>query len=100
VTTWLNTSSRMQFRVVDGLKAFAGRARRVLPATGETVRKRTAGKAGEPAARVAQITRLAWDGRGSPEVSAQLFIGACPAGWHPRTVQSSRPPGLRSFGHA
>ena len=100
MTTWLTTSFRTQFRVVDGLNAFAGRARRELLATGEIVRRRTAGTAGELTPREAQITRLACDGRASPEISTRLFTGPRPAGWHPGTVQSSKPPGLRSFGRA
>jgi hypothetical protein len=100
VTTWLSTSSRTQFRVIDGLKAFAGRARRELLATGETVRKRAVETAGELTPREAQITRLARDGPTNPENSTQLFTGPRPAGWHPRKAQSSTPPGLRSFGHA
>ena len=100
MTTWLTTSSRAQFRVVDGLKAFAGRARRELLATRETARRRAVETAGEPTPREAQITRLARDGRASPEISTRLFIGPRPAGWHRGKVQSSKPPGLRSFGHA
>jgi len=99
VTTCPNTFQR-QFRVVDGLKAFAGRARRELLATGETVRRRAVETAGELTPRLAQIARLTWDGRASPEISTRLFIGPCPAGWHLRTAQSAEPPGLRSFGHA
>src|SRR5258708_4231215 len=99
VTTCPNPFQR-QFRVVDGLKAFAGRARRELLATGETVRRRAVETAGELTPRLAQIARLTWDGRASPEISTRLFIGPCPAGWHPGTVQSSNPPGPRSSGHA
>jgi hypothetical protein len=90
----------MQFRVIDGLKPLAGPARRELLATGGTVRKRTVETAEELTPRKAQIARLTWDGRASPEVSAQLFTGSRPAGWHLRMVQPSKPPGLRSFGHA
>jgi hypothetical protein len=100
VTTWLTTSFRTQFRVVDGLKAFAGRARRGLLATGETVRRRAVETAGELTAREAQVARLAWDGRASPGISTRLFTGPRPAGWHPGKVRSSKSPGLRSFGHA
>lgn len=31
---------------------------------------------------------------------SRLFTAPRPAGWHPHKVQFSRPPGLRSFGHA
>ena len=40
------------------------------------------------------------DERDNPEISTQLFIGPRPARWHLRKVQSPKPPGLRSFGHA
>jgi hypothetical protein len=100
VTTWVKTCFRVQFRVIEGLQAFAARARREPRATGETVCKRTVETAGELTPRQAQITRLARDGRASPETSTRLFIAPRPAGWHLRTVQSSKPPGLRSFGHA
>ena len=99
MTTW-NTSFRTQFRVVDGLKAFAGRARRELLATRETVRKHTVETAREPTPWDAQITRLVWDGRASPGISTRLFIGPRTAGWHLCTVPPSKPPGLQSFGHA
>jgi hypothetical protein len=91
VTTWLSTSCRTQLRATDEPKTFSGRARREQLATGETVRKRTVEMAEELTPREAQIARLAWDGRASPEVSTQLFTGPRPAGWHPRTAQSSKP---------
>jgi DNA-binding CsgD family transcriptional regulator len=62
------------------------RARRELLATGETVRKRAVETAGELTPREAQITRLAWDGCASPEISTRLFIGPRTAGWHLRQV--------------
>ena len=34
-----------------------------------------------------------------PEIRPQLFTGPRTAGWHLSKVQSSNPPGLRSFGH-
>jgi Histidine kinase-like ATPase domain len=100
VTTCVNTFFRAQFRVVDGLKAFAGRAGRELLATGETARERSVETAGRLAARQAQTARLAWDGRASSEISTGLFTGPCPARWHPGKMRSSEPSGLRSFGHA
>jgi hypothetical protein len=100
VTTWVKTSFRTQFRVIEGLQAFAGRARREPRATGETVRRRTAETAGELIDQQAQITRLADDEPTSPKISTRLFIGPRPAGWHPGMVQSSKPPGLRSFSRA
>jgi DNA-binding CsgD family transcriptional regulator len=90
----------MQFRVIDGLHAFADRARRELLAAGETVRRRIVETAEELTPREAQIARLAWDGPASPEISTRLFIGRRAAGWHLRTVQSPEPPGLRGFGQA
>ena len=71
-----------------GMEAFAGRARRELPSTGEAVRKRS----GEPVgarpdqtgnaltAQEAQVARLARDGLSNPEIGTRLFIS-------PRTVQ-------------
>ena len=38
--------------------------------------------------------------RPTPETSPQLSIGPRTAGWHPSKVQSSNPPGLRTFGRA
>ena len=93
------TSFRTQFRVVDGLKAFAGRARRELLATAETARKRAVEAAGL-ATQEAQTGRLAWGGGARPDISTRLFTGLCTAGWRPGKVQSSKPLGLRSFGHA
>ena len=63
-----------------GVEAFAGRARRELLATGETVRKRRVETRGDLTAQEAQIARLARDGLTNPEIGAQLFIS-------PRTVQ-------------
>jgi DNA-binding CsgD family transcriptional regulator len=63
-----------------GADGFAGRARRELLATGETVRKRTAETRGELTAQEAQIARLARDGLSNPEIGSRLFIS-------PRTVQ-------------
>jgi hypothetical protein len=104
VTTWLTTSSRTQVRVIEGLRrslsAPGPSARPELLAIGETVRKRSVETTGELTPREAQITRLAWDGRANPEISTRLFVGRRAAEWHLRTVESSEPPGLRSFGHA
>jgi DNA-binding CsgD family transcriptional regulator len=63
-----------------GMRAFAGRARRELLATGETARKRTAATHGELTPQEAQIARLARSGLSNPEIAAQLFLS-------PRTVQ-------------
>ncbi|MGH3294699.1 MAG: helix-turn-helix transcriptional regulator, partial [Trebonia sp.] len=63
-----------------GMQAFADRARRELLATGETVRKRTAGAFDQLTPQEAQIARLARSGLSNPEVAAQLFLS-------PRTVE-------------
>jgi DNA-binding NarL/FixJ family response regulator len=56
-----------------GAEGFAGRARRELLATGETVRKRTVEPRGELTAQEAQIARLARDGLSNPEIGTRLF---------------------------
>ena len=63
-----------------GMQAFAERARRELLATGETVRRRTAGTRGQLTPQEAQIARLARAGLSNPEIAAQLFLS-------PRTVE-------------
>ena len=98
MTTWLNGSFRMRFRVIDGLQAFAERARRELAATGGILRKRTTATTGELTPRQANA-RLAWEGCINPE-NARPFTGPGPARWHLRKAQSSNPAGSRSFGHA
>ncbi len=98
MTTWLTTSSRTQFRVIDGLKAFAGRTRRGL-LTGDRPQARR--RDGRGTHSPAGADHAARPGRAyQPGNSTQLFTGPRPAGWHLRTAQSAEPPGLRSFGHA
>ena len=67
-----------------GMAAFAGRARRELLATGETVRKRSVRAAAESSealtAQEALVARLARDGLSNPEIGARLYIST-------RTVQ-------------
>jgi len=63
-----------------GIEAFAGRARRELLATGETVRRRTAETRDELTAQERQIALLAREGLSNPEIGTRLFIS-------PRTVQ-------------
>ena len=65
-----------------GADAFAGRARRELLATGETVRKRTADKLVGLTAQEAQVADLAREGLTNPEIAAQMFISARTVEWH------------------
>ncbi|MGW3961539.1 helix-turn-helix transcriptional regulator [Amycolatopsis sp. NPDC005003] len=69
-----------------GLEAFADRARRELLATGETVRKRTAGTAEELTAQEFQIARLAREGLSNPEIGTRLFLSPRTVEWHLRKV--------------
>ncbi len=71
---------------VLGVEGFAGRARRELLATGETVRKRRVETIGELTAQEAQIARLVRDGLSNPEISTQLFISPRTVEWHLRKV--------------
>jgi DNA-binding CsgD family transcriptional regulator len=61
-------------------EAFAGRARRELAATGETVPRHTADTRDVLTPQEEQIARMARDGHSNPEIGAQLFIS-------PRTVE-------------
>ena len=69
-----------------GMEAFAERARRELPATGETARKRTAraaeGASQELTAQEIQVARLARDGLSNPEIGARLFISSHTVQYH------------------
>jgi ATP/maltotriose-dependent transcriptional regulator MalT len=69
-----------------GMGAFAERARRELRATGETVRKRSAGTREELTPQEEQIARLARGGLSNPEIGAQLFLSARTVEWHLRKV--------------
>ena len=65
-----------------GMGAFAGRTRRELLATGDTVRERTVQTASELTAQEAHIARLAVDGRTNAEIGAQLFLSTRTVEWH------------------
>ncbi len=65
-----------------GIQGFAGRARRELLATGETVRKRTLDTVNQLTPQEAEIARLVRDGYSNPEIGAQLFISARTVEWH------------------
>jgi DNA-binding CsgD family transcriptional regulator len=80
----LRTAHEMFERM--GAEAFAGRARRELEATGETVRRRTADTRDHLTAQEAQIARLAADRHTNPEIGAQLFISPRTVEYHLRKV--------------
>ncbi|GAA2269024.1 LuxR family transcriptional regulator [Streptomyces roseiscleroticus] len=69
-----------------GMSAFARRAARELLATGEQVRKRAAGTAGELTAQEAQIVRLVREGLTNPEIGARIFISPRTVEWHLRNI--------------
>jgi DNA-binding CsgD family transcriptional regulator len=69
-----------------GLDAFAARACRELLATGESVRKRSAGSESELTPQEAQIARLAGEGFTNPEIGGRLFLSPRTVEWHLRKV--------------
>ncbi len=69
-----------------GIDAFAERAMRELLATGESVRKRSAGSEGDLTPQEQQISLLAAGGATNPEIGAKLFISSRTVEWHLRKV--------------
>jgi DNA-binding CsgD family transcriptional regulator len=69
-----------------GAAGFAGRARRELLATGETVHRRVAGTDRELTPQELQIAMHARDGRTNREIGAQLFLSARTVEWHLHNV--------------
>ncbi len=69
-----------------GVEAFAGRARRELLATGETLRRRSVEARDELTAQERQIAGLARDGLSNPEIGARLFLSPRTVEWHLRKV--------------
>ena len=65
-----------------GMKAFAGRARRELAATGQKVRKRSVETLDELTPQELQIAQLASDRRTNIEIATQLFLSPRTVEWH------------------
>jgi ATP/maltotriose-dependent transcriptional regulator MalT len=86
------TDAREQLRTAHdlfgaiGMEAFAERARRELLATGETVRRRTAGTRSQLTPQEDQITQLAQAGMSNAEIGAQLFLSTRTVEWHLRKI--------------
>lgn len=79
---------RLAHDVFDEIRAdgFAARAGRELAATGETVRKRSAGTQTELTQQESQVARLAAQGRTNPQIATQLFVSPRTVEWHLRKV--------------
>ena len=65
-----------------GAAGFAARARRELLATGETVRRRSAGTDRDLTPQELQVAMHARDGRTNKEIGAELFLSARTVEWH------------------
>jgi len=71
-----------QMLAAMGAAALAGRARRELLATGETVGKLATETRTELTAQEASVARLAREGLTNTEIGAQLFLSARTVEWH------------------
>jgi DNA-binding CsgD family transcriptional regulator len=71
-----------------GVAGFAERARRELLATGETVRRRTAGTDRDLTPQEMQIALRARDGKTNREIGAELFLSARTVEWHLHKVST------------
>jgi DNA-binding CsgD family transcriptional regulator len=71
------------------MEAFAERAGRELPATGERVRRRVVETRDDLTPQELQIARLASEGLSNPEIGARMFISARTIEWHLRRVSTS-----------
>ncbi len=69
-----------------GMEAFAERTRRELAATGEKIRRPTAGRPHDLTNQEAQIARLAREGLTNSEIGFQLYLSARTVEWHLRKV--------------
>jgi DNA-binding CsgD family transcriptional regulator len=69
-----------------GMEAFAGRARRELVATGETLRRRSSELRDALTPQEEQIARLARDGLSNREIGAMLYLSGRTVEWHLRKV--------------
>jgi len=65
-----------------GMEAFAGRTRRELLATGESVRRRAADTRDQLTPQEAQIAQLARTGLSNPEIAGQLFLSSRTVEYH------------------
>ena len=65
-----------------GMDAFAERARVVLAATGEKVRKRTGATRGDLSPQERQIADLARSGLSNSDIGARLFLSPRTVEWH------------------